>query len=79
MSSKKCNVCDSVCSESCKQDFKVAGDVLSNRSCFACGMESVRRKPLEYVGTRRKTSVALKRASRSGGGGVCQFIMGCVI
>ena len=38
--------------------FKVAGDVLNNRSCSICEMESLRSKLLEYV--------ASKRASRRG-------------
>ena len=49
--------------------FRVGGDVVSNRSCFACGMECVRRKT---VGARRTMATVLKIALRAGGGGgVC--------
>ena len=29
--------------------FRVAGNGVSNRSCFACGMECIRCKPVGYV------------------------------
>ena len=32
--------------------FRVACNVVSNRSCFACRVECVRNKFLEYVGAR---------------------------
>ena len=42
---------------------------MSSRSCFACGVECVRSKPVEYVGARRTMTAALKRTSGRGGGG----------
>ena len=47
--------------------FRVAGNVVSNRSCFACEMECVRRKPVGYVGTRRTMAAAFKSLGRGGG------------
>ena len=32
--------------------FRVAGNVVSNRFCFACGVECVRSKSVGYVGAR---------------------------
>ena len=46
---------------------------MSNRSCLACGMEFVRSEPVGYVGARRTTAAALKRASREGGALLCEF------
>ena len=43
--------------------FRVSGNVESKRSCFACGMECVRTKPVGYVGALRTMASALKRAS----------------
>lgn len=38
--------------------FRVAVNVVSNWSCFACGMECVRSKPDGYVGTRARRKIA---------------------
>ena len=42
--------------------FRVAGNVVSNWSRFACGMECVRSKHVGYVGARRTMAAALKGA-----------------
>ena len=54
--------------------FRVAGNVVSNRSCFPCGVECVSSKPVRYAGARKTITAALKRAS--GGGGVRCFVKG---
>ena len=51
---------------------------MSNRSCFACGVECVRSKSVGYIGARRTMTVALKRTSGAGGGRCC-FVKGCVV
>ena len=38
-----------------------AVNVMSNGSCFACGLECVRSKSILYVGARRATTAVLKR------------------
>ena len=43
---------------------------MSNRSCFACGVECVRSKSVGYVGAHR--TVALKRTSGAGGVMFCE-------
>ena len=37
--------------------------MVSDRSCFGCGVEYVRSKSVGYVGARRKMSATLKRTS----------------
>ena len=54
---------DSVRTESCKLAFRVAGNVVNNRSCFTCGMEYARNKLVGYLGTRRTMAAALYRPS----------------
>ena len=54
--------------------FRVAGNVVSDRSSFADEREYVRGKPVSYVGARRTVAAALKRAS-----GVWCFVKGCVV
>ena len=41
--------------------FRVAGNVVSNRSCFTCRGECVRSKSVGYEGARRTMTPALKK------------------
>ena len=47
--------------------YRVAGNVLSNRSCFACRVECVRSKPVRCVGARRTMTAAFIKEPRGGG------------
>ena len=55
-----------------QESCKVSGNVVSNRSCFACGVERERNKRVGYVGARRTmTSCRIENSlGREGGGGM---------